>query len=307
MTMVMDAGHHIEHRVLPVRRGALRSVAAVGAAIAALQAVLWVGVPQSIGLAMSVGTTLIATAILCDQLSRRLSPVDDAIGLLDAYSHRGAVPGVAHAGIPGLVADVLRNADASRAAAESLQARAIVDESTGLPNRLGSISRLAQTVAQAQRDGVPAFIAVIAVDGIESLPGIDQGVLENTMWVTAHRAIATLRVADWCARWSDHSLLAVFRAPEENAWIVAERLRTAMTVPQTDATAPTVPTVPTVDRRSSGLSQVLIGSVSIGVARLIDVDSSIDDAEFALALAKESGGNQVRMAVPVVELSEQLA
>jgi GGDEF domain-containing protein len=302
----MDTSHHTEHRVLPVRQSAMRNVVIVGAATAALQALFWAAIPRSIGLIMSVCFTLIATAILCDQMSRRLRPVDDAISLLDAYSHRGAVPGIAHAGIPGLVADVLRHADASRAAAESLQARALVDESTGLPNRLGSISRLSQTVAQAQRDGVPAFIAIIAVDGIETLSGTDRGMVENTMWVTAHRAIATLRVADWCARWSDHALLAVFRAPEENAWIVAERLRTALTV-NTPTHSHSHSTSHSQSGSHSTSPSASIAAVSIGVARLIDVDSSIDDAEYALEEAKQSGGNQVRMAVPVVELSQQLA
>ncbi len=136
------------------------------------------------------------------------------------------------------------------------------------------------------------FVAVVAVDDVANLSHPDpehRRMAENAMWVASSRAVATLRLADWCARWSDHELLAVFRTAPSTCWVVAERLRAAIVSPTAMA-------------GHDGLELPGL-PVSIGVAQLTaDVGLAVRTAEMALLEARGLGGNQVRVATVPADL-----
>jgi GGDEF domain-containing protein len=284
----------------------IRTLGAAAAVIALAHGLTWWRLEHGAAALVSTVLTVIVLVIVADRLHRRLSTIDTAIGLLEGFVTRGSVPGLRHDGVAGLAADVIRRADGERARADALASRAILDEATGLPNRLGALDRLEQTAALAERDGIDAFVALVAVDplldpssvGVADTASVADALdaqrrAENLMWIASSTAVATLRLADWCARWSEHELLAVFRTPADHSWIVAERLRAALMTARDD-----------VNDASSDAGQSGI-PVSIGVALLrSDLASVVRDAELALATAQREGGNQVRITSPVaVDLS----
>jgi diguanylate cyclase (GGDEF)-like protein len=281
-----------ESAALSFRRPVLRSLGTAAAVITVAHAIAWWRLGHATGVIVSTLVTLVVLGVCADRLSRSLDDVDQATSLLDAFLRRGAVPAKLHVGLPGLAADVVRHADAERARADELAGRAILDEATGLPNRLGAFDRLEQSAALAERDGSSAFVALVAIDDVAIVTDDPERrrTAENAMWVASSRAVATLRLADWCARWSDHELLAVFRTEPATCWVVAERLRAALITPT----------------RLTGADDVELPGlpVSIGVAKLTaEIGVTVRNAESALREARTSGGNQVRVSTVAVELS----
>lgn len=277
---------------VPALRGpVLRLMASSATVITATHALAWWRLDRTASAVVSTLVTLLVLGIGADRISRLIEPADQASDLLAGFHRRGAVPGMLHNGLPGLAADVIRRADAERARADELAGRAILDEATGLPNRLGALDRLEQSAALAERDGSAAFVALVAVDDVAAVAddAAYRRMAENAMWVASGRAVATLRLADWCARWSDHELLAVFRTDPSNCWVVAERLRASLIQPSSLA-GPDALDLP-------GLP------VSIGVARLsTEIALTVRSAEIALLQAREQGGNQVRVSTVAVDL-----
>ena len=287
------------------RRDVTRILVVTVAAVSVVHELAWWLLPAGVAVAVSVVAGVLGAVLGAERAGRRLRLVDQAVTLLESFLGRGAVPALVLEGPAGLAADVIRRADAERARADLVESRAIIDEATGLPNRLGALDRLEQSAAQAERDGVGVFVALVAVDDVAnvanaanvadraggtagSTPGNAaraRQMAENAMWLASSRTVATLRLADWCSRWSDHELLAVFRTDPSTCWVVAERLRAALTRP-----APLPPALGDPAIEVPGLS------VSIGVAPLSgDIGLSVRNAELALIEARGRGGNQVRV------------
>lgn len=282
------------------RRDVTRILVVAVVTVSIVHAVAWWLLPTGVALAASVVAGVLGAVLGAERAGRRLRPVDQAVTLLEGFLGRGAVPALVLEGPAGLAADVIRRADAERARADLVESRAIIDEATGLPNRLGALDRLEQSAAQAERDGVGVFVALVAVDDVAHVADLADRVgagasaataagarqmAENAMWLASSRTVTTLRLADWCSRWSDHELLAVFRTDPSTCWVVAERLRAALTRP-----APLPPALGDPAIEVPGLS------VSIGVAPLSgDIGVSIRNAELALIEARGRGGNQVRV------------
>ena len=143
-----------------------------------------------------------------------------------------------------LVAVAIANAEARA----ELATQAATDPLTALPNRRTLEACLERAVEQARRTGRPLSLLVLDLDGFKEIndsQGHDAG--DGVLRVTARTLEAALRPGDLAGRLGGEEFLALLPDTSSRAaWLVAERLRAAIT-------AQTVEGVPNV-------------TVSVGVA-----------------------------------------
>lgn len=152
-----------------------------------------------------------------------------------------------------------------------------------LSNGLDHHDRRARTAQDAEGE---AGALVIVVDGIERVES-DHGpaALAELLRIAGQRIRVTLRADDCTTRWGGEELVVILRNLSiDSAVEVGQRIRMAISQPVT---------------LPDGSSIVPTCSVGAAGGDPDRVESLIDRAHLALRLAKDSGGNCVRRALPV--------
>lgn len=129
---------------------------------------------------------------------------------------------------------------------------------------------------------------VVVVDGVEDIEAAHGPAgLSEVLRVAGQRIRLTLRSDDFTARWGGEELVVILRnLPVDRAVEIGQRIRMAISQPIT---------LPD--------GHLLVPTCSVGAAGgdPDGVEGLIDRARLALELAKVSGGNCVRRALPVAD------
>jgi diguanylate cyclase (GGDEF)-like protein/PAS domain S-box-containing protein len=170
---------------------------------------------------------------------------------------------------------------------ERLEQMAYFDALTGLPNRRMLSDRLAQAIAQAQRNDSLLAIAYLDLDGFKPVNDTWGHAAGDVLLIeAAHRLLANVRAGDSVSRLGgDEFVVLLGNIPHiEECEIALERIRVALSTPFV------------LDQGEANLS------ASIGVTLYpidgADPDTLIRHADQAMYLAKESGRNRYALFDP---------
>ena len=167
---------------------------------------------------------------------------------------------------------------------------AVRDFLTGLPNRLLFEDRASQAIGGARRDGLPASVLVLDIDGFGRINGtLGHGAGNAVLREAGRRLAAVVDSADTVARLEADcfGILVPNHPPVEPATGIADRVRAALREPMT----------------VSGTAIEL--SVSIGIASTPPLAAEgasglVQAAEVALARARHSGHGETVVFEPVM-------
>lgn len=161
-------------------------------------------------------------------------------------------------------------------------ALALTDELTGLPNRRAVLQRLDEEMERTGREGRPLSVILVDLDRFKRVnDGFGHGAGDEVLVEFARRLRSKVRSYDVVARiGGDEFLVLLPGVPQHDAVSIAERLRDAVASAHFGADG----------GRAHGVT------ASFGVALLVAGASEsglLADADAALYLAKNNGGNQV--------------
>lgn len=156
-----------------------------------------------------------------------------------------------------------------------------------LSNGIDQLDRRAGGAQDAEGEAGALVVVVDGLERIEALHG--QMGLSEVLRAAGQRIRVTLRADDFTARWGGEELVVVLRNLSiDSAVEVGQRIRMAVSQPVT---------------LHDGGSIVPTCSVGAAGGDPDRIEALIDRAHVALALAKDSGGNCVRRAVPADDRS----
>jgi diguanylate cyclase (GGDEF)-like protein len=164
---------------------------------------------------------------------------------------------------------------------------ALTDELTGLPNRRAVLQRLSEEMDRAGREGRSLSVILVDVDQFKRVnDSFGHGVGDEVLREFARRLRGKVRSYDVVARiGGDEFLVLLSGVPQHHAISIAERLRDAV------ASEPFA--------ADGGRAHHM--TASLGVAVVLPRSSEADplaDADSALYVAKNNGGNQVSVPPP---------
>jgi len=166
--------------------------------------------------------------------------------------------------------------------AASAQAPALKDPLTGLMTHSVFLDALQRQDATSRRYAESYSLLRIDVDRLAALNAA-QGYSEGDAWLTEVAGVihACIRISDMGARLAGDDLAVMLpQTDQDGAWILAERIREAVAI-----------------RRAAVLSPAHSGgAVSIGLAEARPGEAHgalLERVEWALAMAKQAGGNRV--------------
>lgn len=177
---------------------------------------------------------------------------------------------------------VMSDATAKSSRDQQFQAHALFDTLTGLPNRHSLFAHIDHAVGAARLAGLTLGVVLVALDRfamVNEAYGHDAG--DMLLREVGARLLGTVRVRDTVGRLGGDEFVVLLTALEaDNALIVVEKVRVAMTLPFVLA-----------------FGEVMV-SASIGVSFAprdgSDAPSLIRNAEAAMRGAKTAGWNSVR-------------
>ena len=156
-----------------------------------------------------------------------------------------------------------------------------------LSNGIERHERRARTARDAEGDAGALVVVVDDIERIEERHG--PAGLSEVLRVAGQRIRVTLRADDFSVRWGGEELVVVLRNVSiDTAVEVGQRIRMAISQPVT---------------LPDGRSIVPTCSVGAAAGDPDRVEALIDRAHLALELARVSGGNCVRRAVPAEDRS----
>lgn len=172
---------------------------------------------------------------------------------------------------------------------EYLEENETLDQLTGLWNRRMFVERLIDEVARYDRYGIPVSLMMVEVDQLAATRDERGAAAADKLLAGIGDLLRkALRVTDLPSRYDTNRFAVILPSMRKtSAFAVAEKVRALVTAasPRIDAEG----------YRQGATVQVSVGVASAGPS-LTDATSLIESADGVLYAAKESGGDQVRLA-----------
>jgi diguanylate cyclase (GGDEF)-like protein/PAS domain S-box-containing protein len=179
-----------------------------------------------------------------------------------------------------------------------MQNLAFHDELTNLPNRRLLSDRLNHTMAASKRTGKHSALMLLDLDNFKELNDRHGHTVGDLLLIeVSHRITGCLRETDTVARLGGDEFVVLLselhhdqNTTKRQAFIVAEKIRTALSAPYT--------LKKTADQNSNAVEIVHQCTVSIGIALFInhevDAQEILRQADTAMYQAKQAGRNMIR-------------